>query len=279
MYLTGAGGSAGLSSAVNTTAKSFPDTTRASATGAVLAGFGLSAFLFSTLGHVVYPGDAAGLLGLLAVGTGLPMLAGSWFIRPVPPRDVKGYQVLEQTATAEGEDGYDSDHAHTQRRVDIPEIIITGETRASVDMFRVRSNNSVELEQGRSRSMHQHRALHDLGEGGEEDDYDREMALAKEAARDDDEGRSYHPMELACHPPFLALALVLGLLCGTGLMYINNVGLVVLALAREGRVEYDAEKVGGWQAKMVGLVSIWNCSGRILGGASPFRFVARRTSA
>jgi hypothetical protein len=268
MYLTGSGGSAGMTCGVNATAKSFPDATRATATGSVLAGFGLSAFLFSSLGHLVYPGDAAGLLGLLAFGTSIPMLLGSWIIRPVPPRSEQGYQALHQTGAESGEG--DIEYAHVRRRPDIPEIIITGETRASVDMYRVRSNASVELGNSRG-SLHQHRAMHDPGESGEdvdEDEYEREMALAKAMAhdRDEDENRSYHPMELACHLPFLALALVLGLLCGTGLMYINNVGTVVLALGRDGRVEYDAEQVGGWQAKMVGLVSIWNCLGRILGG-------------
>ena len=275
MYLTGSGGSAGMTCGVNATAKSFPDASRATATGSVLAGFGLSAFLFSTLGHVFFPGDAAGLLGLLSFGTSIPMLLGSWLIRPVPPRDEKGYQALHQSSLESGEE--QGEYAQVRRRPDIPEIIITGETRASVDMYRVRSNASVELGSSHSRgSTHQHRPLHDLGETGddaeaeEEDEYEREMALAKAMAhgRDEDENRSYHPMELACHPPFLALALVLGLLCGTGLMYINNVGTVVLALGREGRVEYDAEQVGGWQAQMVGLVSIWNCLGRILGGKS-----------
>lgn len=282
MSLTGAGGSAGLASAVNSTAKSFPDSTRASATGAVLAGFGLSAFLFSTLGHSVYPGDAAGFLGLLSVGTGIPMLVGSWFIRPIPPRSDQGYQIVGQgEVDEEARDEVESmyEHASRGRRVDIPEIIITGESRASVDVYRVRSN-SLELARSRDRSSnHNHRPMRfDLetaqGEEDEEDEYEREMALAKAATSDrnpasasQSEGhRSYHPLELLFHPPFLALAVVLGLLCGTGLMYINNVGLVVLALAREGEVNYDKEVIGGWQAQMVGLVSIWNCLGRILGG-------------
>lgn len=45
LFCTGSAGSAGLGSAMNTAARSFPDKTRASATGTVLAGFGLSAFV------------------------------------------------------------------------------------------------------------------------------------------------------------------------------------------------------------------------------------------
>ncbi|KAF8890415.1 major facilitator superfamily domain-containing protein [Infundibulicybe gibba] len=58
-YLTGAGGNGGLTSSVNSTAKTFPDRARATTTGIVISGFGLSAFFFSTIAHVVYPGDTS----------------------------------------------------------------------------------------------------------------------------------------------------------------------------------------------------------------------------
>jgi len=42
--------------------QSFPDKTRATATGVVLAGFGLSAFLFSTISHTFFPGNTGDFL-------------------------------------------------------------------------------------------------------------------------------------------------------------------------------------------------------------------------
>ncbi|KIJ06342.1 hypothetical protein PAXINDRAFT_100943, partial [Paxillus involutus ATCC 200175] len=51
-FMTGLAGNAGLAAAANTTAKSFPDSSRATTTGLVFSGFGLSAFWFSTIAHV-----------------------------------------------------------------------------------------------------------------------------------------------------------------------------------------------------------------------------------
>lgn len=51
-------------------------------------------------------------------------------------------------------------------------------------------------------------------------------------------------------------------------MYINNVGTVALALAREGLLLYDKRAVSAWQAKQVATISLWNASGRIIGGMS-----------
>lgn len=57
---------------------------RATTTGLVLSGFGLSAFLFSTIAHIFYPGDTSEFLLLLAIGTSLPMVWGFFFVRPIP---------------------------------------------------------------------------------------------------------------------------------------------------------------------------------------------------
>ncbi|KAG6864807.1 hypothetical protein C0991_007030 [Blastosporella zonata] len=82
--MTGAGGNAGLASAVNSTSKTFPDKARGSATGVVISGFGLSAFLFSTVSRVKFAGNPSSFLRLLSLGTAIPMIAGFCFIRPIP---------------------------------------------------------------------------------------------------------------------------------------------------------------------------------------------------
>jgi hypothetical protein len=74
------------------------------------------------------------------------------------------------------------------------------------------------------------------------------------------------PYELMFNTDFRCLFTVLAILCGCGLMYINNVGTVALALARNGKMEFDAKVVGAWQAKQVATISVWNCSGRVIGG-------------
>jgi hypothetical protein len=247
MFLTGSAGSAGLASAVNATAKSFPDAQRASATGAVLAGFGLSAFFFSSLGRVLFAGEAAGLVGLLALGTGLPMITGSFFIKAVPPANREGYERIQGHAG----------HSH------IPEVIFDSEFRSSVDEQRGRTStsscNGPSLELIRSRSSNTPHAL--PPRLGRNDSSGPLLKSGRTPPRTE-----YSPLILLRTPSFYLLALVLAILCGTGLMYINNVGTVALVLARQGRAGYNKKEVSGWQSQNVGIISIWNCLGRIGGG-------------
>ncbi|KAF5363758.1 hypothetical protein D9756_001104 [Leucocoprinus leucothites] len=88
-FMTGAGGNGGLTSSVNSTARSFPDRARATATGLVISGFGLSAFIFSTIAHIMYAGNTSAFLQLLALGTSAPMLVGFFLVRhiPLPPSE------------------------------------------------------------------------------------------------------------------------------------------------------------------------------------------------
>ncbi|KIK22462.1 hypothetical protein PISMIDRAFT_102428 [Pisolithus microcarpus 441] len=82
--LTGLGANAGIASAINTTAKSFPASAHATTTGLVQSGFGLSAFLFSTIAHVFFPGDTSAFLLLLALATSTPILVALFMVYPVP---------------------------------------------------------------------------------------------------------------------------------------------------------------------------------------------------
>jgi MFS family permease len=102
MLMTGYAASAGLNSSLNTVARSFPSSSRATASGITLAGFGLSAFLFSTLAHSVFPGRTDAFLGLLAVGTALGMGVGVLGVRPVVE---EGYVPvgIEEEETAYGD--------------------------------------------------------------------------------------------------------------------------------------------------------------------------------
>ncbi|WVQ75306.1 hypothetical protein IAR50_004922 [Cryptococcus sp. DSM 104548] len=257
MFLTGCGGSAGLTSAVNATAKSFPDTTRASATGAVLAGFGLSAFTFAFLGHVWWPGDSGGLLGLLAVGTSVPMLAGGLFIRPIYPEEAQGqYQHLDQDDPVNPGEGGEPAIEVLVDDYDSPGLSRTTslEMSRSIDLSRSRSP-------ARGREHHAHFALPPSLPS-----HPTPSAALKRTPSLPPSALHHSPLDILQTPDFYLLFSILALLCGTGLMYINNAGTVVLALGREGHLSYDREQISGWQAKQVGLVSLWNCAGRLIGG-------------
>jgi hypothetical protein len=247
MFITGMGGSAGLTGSVNAAAKSFPDKTRASATGTVLAGFGLSAFLFSTIGHVMYKGDAGGLLLLLAIGTGVPMIVGSFIVRPVPPQ--KGRE----------EQGYDPIPSG-------PDIVVDDDNEPGGAVVAERRSTSLELIRSRSPTAptRHHRPSF---ESASIAPFEPSLpSLAAGPVEPSPSELAYSPLDLLRSTDFHILFVILALLCGTGLMYINNAGTVALALAREGQWKYDVKVISAWQAKQVATVSVWNCAGRILGG-------------
>ena len=71
---------------------------RASATGLVMAGFGLSAFFFTTLSNTLLRSTTSKFLLILALGTSCLMLLGVLFVRPVP---------LPEQRSSQLEDGVD----------------------------------------------------------------------------------------------------------------------------------------------------------------------------
>lgn len=60
---------------------------RATVTGLVFSGFGLSAFIFSAIAHAAFPGDTSSFLLVLAIGTACPMLIGYFFIKVIPVQE------------------------------------------------------------------------------------------------------------------------------------------------------------------------------------------------
>lgn len=216
-------------------------------TGAVLAGFGLSAFTFSTLGHLLFGADAAGLLLLLTFGTGMPLFAGSFLVRPVPPRSQIGYEpILDAT-----EDLIDES----------PDVEDVNGDRIS----HIRST-SLELTRSNSPAPRGRHVHFNQNAGGSSTKHARNSSVGSISPMN----LSFTPLDLIRSLDFWLLFAVLAVLCGTGLMYINNAGTIALALGREGRLDYDKKRVSAWQAKQVALVSIWNCLGRILGGEYGF---------
>lgn len=57
---------------------------RTTVTATVVSGFGLSAFLFSTIAHTVFLGNTSSFLLTLALGTPTSMVLGWFLIRPCP---------------------------------------------------------------------------------------------------------------------------------------------------------------------------------------------------
>ncbi|KAL7417962.1 major facilitator superfamily domain-containing protein [Mrakia frigida] len=266
---------------MNSVAKSFPDKTRATAAGSVLAGFGLSAFLFSTISHTFFPGNTGDFLFLLAIGCFIPMFLGVFLVVPIPPpkhrphphhteesnwgriassSSATGYLPIPDQSDAESTSGAeteeDDDETHTPR-------------------VRTRRDGTI-IELSPSRSFKSN-------EGDDEEGIltkvtSRVSVVPSVAGGDDGEGMT--GMRLMKELDFWILAAIVCCLSGSGLMWINNCGLSTLALVTKGNPVYDPELLSKLQATQVSTISIWNCAGRILLGVitdvAKHRFSIRR---
>lgn len=103
--LTGIGNSGAFTAAMNAQAKSFTGSQRGTATAIVLAGFGLSAFMYSTLSHEFFPGNTEDYLLLLAFGSALSFLTGILLVRIMPPPSSHEAQLESQDAGVVEEEG------------------------------------------------------------------------------------------------------------------------------------------------------------------------------
>ncbi|KDN51185.1 hypothetical protein RSAG8_00814, partial [Rhizoctonia solani AG-8 WAC10335] len=291
---TGIAGNAGITSAMNSAAKSFPDRMRATITGMVASGFGLSAFFFSTAAHVLFPGDTGALLlvlalgssfvMLLALGSSFVMLLGFFIVQPVPHTSQHDlYQALpaaeSQLSIAEQWDTFspveptseqeaiahvrgtsrargDARRSQSLAREDLP-FLTDG-----VTSYRGRSRNAARLslempawsqdgsqDQGRGRSVSMHRDFIDA---------------TSNLNKPDGEDPNIHGFALFKTTDFWVVFGVLSLLAGTGLMYINNVGLIVQALLAAGKPDWDRADGGERQAAQVSIISLANAAGRLL---------------
>ncbi|KAJ7174561.1 major facilitator superfamily domain-containing protein [Mycena filopes] len=245
-FMTGAGGNAGFTGAVNSTAKSFPDKARATTTGIVLSGFGLSAFFFSTLAHILFPGDTSSFLLLLSLGTALTTVLGFFLIRAIPLSAAEGSEHTVATAAAA-----DAETTIFHHGDDSQTPLLDGDAGGAPSGLAeeyVPDARGIELSPPRSPSRPAH---------------SRSRSRTKQEAI---EGPNIYGRALWINPDFWLLFAILSMLSGTGLMYINNVGSMSQALFSKGNPAYDEIEASKWQATQVSTISIMNFSGRVVIG-------------
>ncbi|KAJ7886216.1 major facilitator superfamily domain-containing protein [Mycena olivaceomarginata] len=249
-FMTGTGGNAGFTGAINSTAKSFPDKARATTTGIVLSGFGLSAFFFSTLAHVLFPGDTSSFLLLLSLGTALTSIIGLFLVRTIPLSAAEsGDHTVVATAAAEAEATifHHGNDSHTPLLDE--EIAPSSPAEEYVSDAR-----GIELSPPRSPSTARGRST------------SHGRSLSRSRKQEAFEGPNIYGRALWINPDFWLLFAILSLLSGTGLMYINNVGSMSQALFSQDNPAYDEVEASKWQATQVSTISIMNFAGRIIIG-------------
>ncbi|KAG1852357.1 major facilitator superfamily domain-containing protein [Suillus tomentosus] len=251
-FITGLAGNSGLAVAVNTTAKSFPETSRGTITGLVLSGFGLSAFFFATVASIAFPGDTSALLLVLGLGAAMPMLLGLVIVRqiPLPPpsttlgiegglRGHEGYHPIPSGDAALFIHENDSNTSlldPTELVHEAPNYHVP-ESSTAVELV---SDRIVSRGSSARRSASRARPVHD--------------------------GPNVYGKQLWLTPDFYLIFVIMSLLSGTGLMYINNVGSISQALYAKGNPNYDELEALRWQAAQVSTLSVCNFAGRILIG-------------
>ncbi|RDB20251.1 hypothetical protein Hypma_012589 [Hypsizygus marmoreus] len=220
-FMTGAGGNGSFTGSVNSTAKTFPDKARATATGIVISGFGLSAFFFSTISRISFAGNTSSFLQLLALGTSMPMIMGFFLVRQIPLPPVDSVASLEHAA----EDAIDA--------------------------------GAMDVEEAENSALLEH---------AEVDDAATPVQLSRRAALSQGLLPNVYGRKLWTSSDFWLLFLILSILSGTGLMYINNVGSMAQALYAKDNSHYDPVEAAHWQTAQVSSISLMNFSGRIFIG-------------
>ncbi|KAI0030402.1 major facilitator superfamily domain-containing protein [Vararia minispora EC-137] len=274
-YLTGVGSNSGMTSATNSTAKTFSDSARAVVVGIVMSGFGFSAFFFSTLSHILFPGNTSDFLLVLALGTALPMVLGFFFVRPLPlPPSISVTSTERGAGASYRRVSFDAApaalRASSQTRLlssPVPSSVHDEDDEPTMDAVYTEFSHpppsrgssvvrplaeSVQLSLAaetlphRSRSRARHEVYFEKAPEGR--------------------GVDVHGFALTRSVDFWIACSLNVLFSGTGIMYINNVGSIAQALFSQGNPAYDPVAAATWQAAQVSAISLMNFAGRILVG-------------
>ncbi|KAI0755996.1 hypothetical protein BC629DRAFT_1662047 [Irpex lacteus] len=256
-FLTGIGGNGGLASAMNATAKSFPDGARATVTGLVISGFGLSAFLFSTIAHLVFPGNTSDFLLLLAIGTSLPMVLGFFYVRPIPlPHHHTHHHAGTNIVETPPVSAIGRDHGHSRTNLlDSPPD--AGSYNLPLSLFPLPHFFPTLPPSSSSSSS-------DEDDDASPESYRRHRSRARSLLLLDIE-MNVRGKALVGEGMFWVLFVTTSLLSGTGLMYINNVGSISQALFAKGIPNSTKERRRSGRRRSL-TVSVANCLGRVLIG-------------
>ncbi|KAF9782320.1 major facilitator superfamily domain-containing protein [Thelephora terrestris] len=203
-FLSGMGSDAGYFSALKTVARSFPNKIRTTVIGIIVSGFGLSAFIFSTIAQTIFLGNTSGFLLTLALGTACPMVLGWFLVRPCPYPEHAAQTTIESDRREEQDDTTSPPNETTQL---------------------ISKSDHTQLP-------------------------------------------SITGLTLMRTIDFWVLFWIMSLLIGSGIMWINNVGLMARALALKENADAGEEENVRWQTLQVSTLSIASCVGRILIGVT-----------
>ncbi|TKA70857.1 hypothetical protein B0A55_04981 [Friedmanniomyces simplex] len=251
--MTGMGSCTAFSAAIKVSATNWPQH-RGTATAFPLSAFGLSAFFYTTVSAFVFPDDTAGYLLLLACGTTVMVFISMFFLQMV-----KATSPYEAVPTDERPDlgrsnsnklRRTSDHSRHSGRGSTSEIGTADETSSLVGSDDTSSPGDVPERKHHPDHSHHH----------------------------------HHPkpeitgFQLLRTPKFWQLFILLGLLCGVGLMTINNIGNNARSLWHHYDDSPGHDFIQKRQLLHVSLLSLASFLGRLLSGIGSDWLVHHRAS-
>ncbi|KAH9963274.1 major facilitator superfamily domain-containing protein [Russula dissimulans] len=256
-FITGIGGNSSMAAAMNTTAKNFPDHLRAMAVSFVMSGFGLSAFFFSSVSHILFPGNTSDFLLVLGLGTAIPVITGLFFVRliPLPSSEEtalevgssNSYQPLATSADPDEFQHHDPGSIPSQFQSEEDEEREYGEPMLKRDDVPLRHSSP------------SHAPLPDLVELPRTNtfhSFNRPRSTEKII-----EGRGVDLSRWT-----LWQSVDFWILCAMHTLYINNVGSMAQTLLVHDNPAYNEAESSAWQAAQVSALSLANFSGRVVIG-------------
>lgn len=246
-FFTGAGSCSAFTASIKAAALNFPDH-RGTATAFPLAAFGLSAFFFATLALAV-PHDTSHFLLLLATGTVvLPAISFFFLSTSDPPRK---YEQLPQ---------HQSQRLHRTRSADERAQLHSPNT--GTPQKPAQSAQVVEYHDEIAGES-EHSSLLSSGPGTPVSQERKSSDEPADAPPPDLDVRGF---ALLPHPEFWLLFILLALLCGIGLMTINNIGNIAQALWLAYDPDTPASFIAKRQVLHVSILSVMSFTGRLTSG-------------
>lgn len=229
--MAGFGSTLTYSSSMKTSAVNFPHS-RGTATAFPIAAFGLSAFVFSTISTLFFKGDTAGFLMVLAITTSSLCFFGAPFLK-MPFHS--GHSSLPATHS-------------TDSLVPSSPVTVSTTQNNPDNSFNTFNYGS---------SSNSHASLTTLTHN--------QQPVHHNPLLDDSHAISGY--EMITRKEFWAQFLVLGLLAGSGQMYIYSVGYIVRAISQYGQTDPVSDNsIQGIQSFQVALISLSSFLGRIISG-------------
>ncbi|KAF2218335.1 major facilitator superfamily domain-containing protein [Elsinoe ampelina] len=254
---TGIGSCSAFSGAIKVCATNWPHH-RGTATAIPLSAFGLSAFAYTTIKQLAFPGDAGHLLLFLSIGTFTTVFAGMLFLRLLPPgTSYTSVPSDERAATARRDSNLLSRTDSRQSKHFKDTASEEGESDSAKVLDSVRHVTATDLESAAtSETSSLLSGPGDIDHGGK-DTTDRESSSRSSGVTG---------FALLRNHTFWKLFFMLSVLCGVGLCSINNIGNDVKTLWHHWDPKASHDFILDQQLMHVGVLSVCSFLGRLASG-------------